>query len=396
MTKLLWHSNSPWAPTGYGVQSGLFAPMLAQHYDLAVSSFYGLEGAPLNWNGIRVYPGMTPDVGNLTLVGHAKDHFGGDLRGGLVVTLFDVWTLDAALAAQLNMACWVPIDHEPVPPGVADFLQRSNAIPIAMARFGEEQLKLAGFDPLYVPHGVDVDAYKPHDRAEVRKKLNLPEDEFLVGMVAANKGDRKGFQQALEAFRIFRETHDDAKLYLHTVTEPRFAQGVDIMAIAAALGMPEGSIRLADQYRMLNDPFSAQTMGIIMSSLDCLLNPASGEGFGVPVLEAAACGVPAIVTNFSAMPEVAGPAGWPVACRKVWRQSAWQMQADVESILDALERCYGQSQAEADKRSEMCRGHALEYAAPKVLTEHMLPALAEAQRRFEDREPVEASEKVAA
>ena len=45
MTKLLWHSNAPWAPTGYGQQTGLFAPRLAEKYDMAISSFYGLEGS---------------------------------------------------------------------------------------------------------------------------------------------------------------------------------------------------------------------------------------------------------------------------------------------------------------------------------------------------------------
>ena len=35
MTKLLWHSNAPWAPTGYGQQTGLFAPRLAEKYDMA-------------------------------------------------------------------------------------------------------------------------------------------------------------------------------------------------------------------------------------------------------------------------------------------------------------------------------------------------------------------------
>lgn len=38
--KLLWHSNAPWSPTGYGQQTGLFLPLLQEHYDLAVSSFY--------------------------------------------------------------------------------------------------------------------------------------------------------------------------------------------------------------------------------------------------------------------------------------------------------------------------------------------------------------------
>lgn len=37
---MLIHSNSPWAPTGYGQQTALFAPMLAEHYRLGISAFY--------------------------------------------------------------------------------------------------------------------------------------------------------------------------------------------------------------------------------------------------------------------------------------------------------------------------------------------------------------------
>jgi hypothetical protein len=45
-------------PHGYGQQTGLFAPSLAEHYDLAISSFYGLEGSPITWEGIPVFPGI--------------------------------------------------------------------------------------------------------------------------------------------------------------------------------------------------------------------------------------------------------------------------------------------------------------------------------------------------
>jgi glycosyltransferase involved in cell wall biosynthesis len=390
--KLLLHSNAPWSPTGYGNQTGLFAPMLAEHYDLAVSSFFGLDGARLNWNGIPVFPGMGETFGNEYLVGHAKSHFDDDPRGGLVFTLLDVWVLNPEMAKRLNMACWVPIDHEPVPPLVSDFFTNSAAVPIAMSRFGEEQLRMAGFDPLYCPHGVDVDTYKPYERREVRKKFGVPNDAFLIGMVAANKGrpSRKCFQQALEAFRLFRETHDEALLYLHTVADPHMAGGEDIMALITSLGIPPGAVLLADQYRMLHDPFSGSAMGKVFSSFDVLLNPSAGEGFGIPVLEAAACGVPSIVTNFSAMPEVAGEMGWHVGCRKQWSgQRSWQMTPDVEEITVALQQAYGQSNAEAKRRSEMVRRHALGYAAPKVLVEHMLPSLEAAAERFEARKPVE-------
>src|ERR1044072_5523067 len=104
MTKLLWHSNAPWANTGYGMQTALFAPGLAKQYDMAISAFFGLEGAPIKWEGIPVFPGMSTDVRGQYLAQHANRFFGGDPKGGLVVTLMDVWVMDPRFASQGKIA----------------------------------------------------------------------------------------------------------------------------------------------------------------------------------------------------------------------------------------------------------------------------------------------------
>lgn len=377
------------SPTGYGNQSGLFLPELAKHYDVACSAFYGLEGSRIVWNGIPILPSLGGEFGNAYLAEHAKRHFNGNPRGGIVLTLLDVWVLQAAMARQLNMACITPVDHEPAPPLVVDFLTQANAIPIAMSRFGEEQLR--GLDPLYIPHMVDTEVYAPQDRDECRKLAGVPDGAFLIGMVAANKGrpSRKSFQEALQAFRILIETHDDAYLYLHTTFDPNHANGEDLGVLIDALGIPPTRVLKADQYRMQLDPFSPKVMAQVYSTFDVLLNPSRGEGFGIPVMEANACGVPSVVTNFSAMPEVSGPAGWHVACRNTWTgQNSWQVLPDIEAIVEALARCYGMSKAEKDKRAEMCREHALTYSVPEVMEHYALPALQEIERRFEDREPL--------
>jgi glycosyltransferase involved in cell wall biosynthesis len=352
----------------------LFAPFLNERYDLCMSSFYGLEGAPIRWMDIPVLPGLAPDFGNLTLVNHAKRFFKGDPRGGMTVTLMDVWVLDGAEMEQLNLACWVPVDHEPAPPKVSEFFVRSGAVPIAMSRFGESML--GRLDPLYCPHGVDCEVLKPIDQKLSRRDA-FPPGAFVVGMVAANKGrpSRKGFSQGLQA-------------YLHTVFDGNVGNGEQIPALLRSCGIPQDRVRAADQYTMLHNPYSTEDMARVYNAMDVLMNPSMGEGFGVPVLEAQACGVPAVVTDFSAMSEVLG-AGWAVKSVPYWSPlSSWQAEPDVDDIVSALVECYEATPTQRRKLSEAARKHALTYEVGMVAKRYMFPALKAAEQRFEARRPV--------
>ncbi len=384
--KLIWHSNSPTTGTGYGTQTAMFARKLADHYDLAISAFYGVEGGVIPWHGIPILPAANPSgYGNDTIREHLKVFGDGD---AMVVTLMDVWVLEASVWAGLNVASWVPVDHEPAPKPVVDFFRQTDAVPIAMARFGERMLKDQGLDPLYVPHGVNTEAYRPHDKAKSREQLGLPNDAFIVGMVAANKGNpsRKCFAEALTAFKAFKDTHDEAKLFLYTEATGRFG-GVNLPQLIHNLDLEPESVIFSDQYRAVHFPHTAEKMGEIMSSFDVLLAPSAGEGFGIPVVEAQACGVPVIVSDFSAQPELVG-AGWLVEGVNAYTAiGSWQFKPSVPDILESLKACYRRSEREVATHAENARAKALEYDAATVFEEFMLPALAECESRFDARKP---------
>jgi glycosyltransferase involved in cell wall biosynthesis len=383
--KLLIHSNAPWSPSGYGQQVALFAPRLADYTDLAISAFHGLSNAPLNVAGLTIYPGSGASWGNEIVQAHAERHFG-TLRGGLVLSLVDVFVLEPAIWRELNVASWVPVDHDPVPPAVLDFLAATGAVPIAMSRFGQEQLR--AFDPLYVPHGVATDVYRPQPRAELRAAGGFPQDAFVVGIVAVNKGapSRKSLAEMIEAFAIFRTRHDDAVLYLHTEVEGQH-QGTHLPSLLEELGVDEDAVLVVDQSRYLFNPFTPEELSATYSTLDVLLNASMGEGFGLTVLEAQACGVPAIVTDFTAMSEVCG-AGWKCGYDRVWTdQASWQARPHIEEIVESLEACYRLDEKARGVLSVRAREHALQYDADKVLSEHWLPALNEIAVRLPGLEP---------
>lgn len=394
--KLLWHSNAPQVATGYGQQTALFLPKLKDAYDLACSCFYGIEGHIAAWRGIPLLPAIGTDHGNETIRAHASMFFDGDDTDGLVVTLSDVWIYNPAIWSRLNVASWCPVDHEPAPDPVVDYFRASGAVPIAMSRFGERELREAGLDPLYVPHGVDTAAYRPVDDA--RAQTEMPEDAFIVGMVAANKGNpsRKGFPEAFSAFAALREQHADAMLYLHTEATGRYSDGVNLPDLAERCGIPKEALLYCDQYRAVHFPFPPERMAAVYSSLDVLLMPSYGEGFGIPTVEAQACGVPVIVSDFSAQPELVG-AGWKVSGERHFTPiKSWQIRPDPADILESLRLAYALSDAERAKAAREAREFALGYDATKVADEFLLPALSEARARLKRRADEQAPMTVAA
>lgn len=386
--KLLWHSNAPWSPTGYGAQTALFAPTLAQENNLAISAFYGLEANILPWKGIPVFPNVAVSHGNEVIRDHARVHFGGDLRGGLVVTLMDIWVLDPDVWKELDVLCWVPVDHRPLPTPIATFFYETGAIPMAMSRYGEEQFRTEGFEPLYCPHGVDTEVFRPYDRTEARREVQLPEEPFIAGMVAANKGDQPSRKCFAENFAAFKRLHDrfpDSRLYVHAEATGKFTNGVNLPHLIDAIGLDPDSVFFPDQYRIKHFPWTSEWMAKVYSSIDVLMAASAGEGFGIPTIEAQACGTPVIVSDFAASPELLG-AGWKVSGIEMYTAlKAFQFMPSVEEIHEALLEA---RQLGPEALSAKAREFALAYNSESVFTEYLAPALYEARRRFDERREV--------
>lgn len=388
LTPILWHSNAPWVGTGYGAQTALFAPLIneqLQGYRVAFSAFYGLKGSRLGWvssggQPYIVYPGGRDAYGNDVIGAHGKHWYQGDQ--GMTVLLTDPWVMNAQIMGRISTLAWCPIDHDPIIPRTLDWFRRSRALPLAMSRFGERVMQDAGLKPLYAPHGFHPGIFMPQDRAAARASLNIPQDAFVVAMVAANRGvpSRKGYPEALSAFRAFQEKHPDAQLYLHTKMEEM--DGEPLHVLCHSLGIRP---IFTDQYALaLGAP--PQLVARVFNAADVLLNPSHGEGFGVPIVESQACGTPTIVTDFSSMPEVA-PASvgnWNVEGTDIWTAfESWQMRPSVDAIVAALEEAYAESNEERLARRQSVYTWAVqEYAAEHVLHTYFKPVLQDAMHEI--------------
>ena len=85
--RIQWMSNAPWAATGYGNQTRLFAPRIkALGHEISIHAFYGLESSIINWGGIQVYPRWQHGYGLDVMTAHAKH-----AKADCIITLLDAW-----------------------------------------------------------------------------------------------------------------------------------------------------------------------------------------------------------------------------------------------------------------------------------------------------------------
>jgi glycosyltransferase involved in cell wall biosynthesis len=90
---------------------------------------------------------------------------------------------------------------------------------------------------------------------------------------------------------------------------------------------------------------SAETLPLWYNSAEIFIYPSVFEGFGLPVLEAMACGTPVIISDASSLPEVAGEAGmrvsphdidaWKAALHQALTDHSWREQARIQGLREA-------------------------------------------------------------
>jgi glycosyltransferase involved in cell wall biosynthesis len=376
-------SNSPGTPTGYGQQTDHLVRSLVEHgVKTAVLSNYGLEGSietiRTKHGDVQHYPrGVAPYSQDVLTTWF--EHFRSQNPGvpGAILTLYDVWVYNG-WKDEVPVISWVPLDHVTMPPGVASFLKRDNVTPVAMSPFGKRQLDDTGIDSVYIPHAIDTNVYKKTDKFDgtpTREFMGVDDDTFLVGMVAANKANglihRKSFAENLLAFSMFHKKFPDSHLYLHTDPAP-VTGGFDLKVLLKAAGVPPSAVTIANR-EMLRVGYSRESLAALYSAFDVLLATSYGEGFGVPTIEAQACGTRVIASGWAASTDLVSEDSWLVDGQPFWDepQKAFFQIPNIGSIVSALEQAYHAERG----FSPVARKFALDFSIGMVFDNYWVPFL---------------------
>lgn len=375
----MWHSCAPWAPSGYGTQTAVWTRKLTEMgHEVVISTYWGLAGSATQWEGLTVLPGFGANYCSPSLHQHARA-----VRPDLVITLGDIWVMDPNLLRQIPVAHWLPSDSRPMSTADRLCVEGSGAELIAMSRHGFDRFTEAGYDPVYVPHGIDTQKFIPYsekDREELRERMGLT-GKFVIGMnLANNDAIRKALPEMFLAVAAFVNRHPDAVVALHSGVHQDGGQ--DLEALAENVGITD-HVRVVDQYRYHAGFITDDDMVAWYNMLDVLSSCTFGEGFGLPIVEAQACGIPVITTRASSMEEL-NPHGIQVTGEPFWNgvHKAWWTKPSVRQIVDAYEKSYVQRE---DVNRDKLRDFALEYDKDRVAELYMKPAIEILAERVKSR-----------
>ena len=182
--------------------------------------------------------------------------------------------------------------------------ERITAIPLAA-------------DPAFTPQPPDV-------IAALRRRYRLPE-KFLL-YLGSNK-PHKNLVRLIEAWATVQAEAPDVTLVIAGAWLPQHPQP---RQRAQALGIDDRVCWLG--------PLPGADLPALYTAADAFVFPSLYEGFGLPVIEALACGTPVACANTSSLAEVAGDA------------AVLFDPMQVDAIVDALRRLLGDAGLRADLR----------------------------------------------
>jgi glycosyltransferase involved in cell wall biosynthesis/SAM-dependent methyltransferase len=320
MTKILWHSETPFTPSGYGNQTERITTGLANKgFDMALLGWQYVGNKLIiqrdendkpkrqlfSGDGYGFGQGTTPFVikefepdGVICLGDWWMNSF-----VHLIPREYDYWT-----------SHWLPIDGIPFGNHTkwSDAFNSANLL-VNMSKFGHRQFqegiqqarddnKAVTLENTLIPHGIDTIAYSRASESEIAEEkefLEIDPEAMVIGVVARNQ-PRKNYPRLIETFtswvRDKELTEKDVVLYLHCA--PQDSAGWNLDFLLKGYDM-EKIIILNPLLQIPSFGIAPERMKNFYSMMDAKLLPTAGEGFGIPSAEALSCETPLAITNFT-------------------------------------------------------------------------------------------------
>jgi glycosyltransferase involved in cell wall biosynthesis len=407
--KILAFGDSIRLPTGYGVVSKhVLSHFVKKGHDVKQIA-WGHAGPDIN---MQVNNGGDIPAGYILLrQPHTPDPFGtqstfdyiNSWKPDVVYNSNDYFTIIPLLGRKKEMSYqnskyvnYGVIDGPGSALAFKDVINQID-IPVVPSQYGFKQIEEFTNKAFYIPHGVDLNIYKPLDKLKAKELFGL-QDKFVFGAVNRNVW-RKHYPLLLKAFSRLKFKHNLKDITLFIVTDPRDQYGHDINSWAKLLNLSFGNDIHTYTDIMYHPMFvnsivnlTDEQLNTVYNTFDVYISASMSEGFGLPTLESQAAGVPSILCDHSANTELVKDHGWLYSTLKNLDGSEAEIYPNtvnatytypMPDIVD-LERCMLDAYNNRDKLDKFSED-SYEFAI-KYKWEDVLPLWDEVLKRAETKE----------
>ena len=351
--KILMCSEASFINSGFGIYAKELLSRLykTQKYNIAEFASYGFVNDPrdidIPWtyyaNAVK-----SDDPRHKEYSSRTDNQFGRwrfektvlDFKPDIVIDVRDYWmSYYQQLSPFRKYFHWIlmpTVDSEPQQEAWIDTFISADAV-FTYSDWGAEVLKKQSTNKInYIATaspGVDLEVFKPKNNIEqIKKVLGLPIDSIVIGSVMRNQ-KRKLIPELMISFRSYLDKLESTDpdlgskiiLYLHTsypdagwdipdlLKQHRLCNKVYFTYVCGNCNSVKAytyshPIRMctscghkSNKFTSVTNGVSSETLAEIYNTFDIYVQYAICEGFGMPQVEAASCGVPVASVDYSAM-----------------------------------------------------------------------------------------------
>ena len=319
------------------------------------------------------------EPGDTMSEGALLDHYY-DFKADCIITFKDIYNFRVLHDYPINWLPLCPVDHAPVSREITARLKTAFQI-VSITRYGKRELRKSGIPSTYIPLFVNTELYKPfseEEKKEAKKTFGLPEDCFGI---LINKMNRKRgmIPRMMRACKRFLDNNPDAKkdtkIIAWTDMLPEFY--TEDGARGTMLSTKVKQLELAPYWfcpdrKLYRTGIEEYRMPLLYGASDVALC-ASAEGFWMPGIESGACGVPSVVVEWAAAPEVSTGELAKVADFEVLNPIGYdQPLVDIDDMAKGIEKIYN---GDRERYAREARRYAMKYDVATVYTKYWQPFL---------------------
>lgn len=391
MTKkrILFSGEATWLSTGFAMYNKELITRLYNtgKYEIAEIGSWGSSADPrakeVPWKFYGVLPLSKEEErmyksNGLNQFGLYKfDAVAVDFQPDIVFDARDPWMVGHIIKSRFRdcfKTILVPtVDSAPYKREWIEGIYKKSDVVCTYSRYGKKEMELEKIKVTDVlSPGVDLNVFRPMDREKVRSDWGIKKDLLVIGTVMRNQR-RKLFPDLFQAYaelrRKYRKVDEVQKsvLLCHTswpdlgwdLPELLYRSGIQRHVIftykcgdckktffswflpSRTDGAGQCIFCGAMSARMPStaDGVPTEELAEIYNLMDIYVQPAICEGWALPIVEAKACGVPGLYSNYSAMEDhVQNGGGLPIKIGRFYTEPETMAVRSLPDIGDMVEK----------------------------------------------------------